>query len=81
MIVIQVAQQEGTKAVVSNATDHGNRGSLTSSGHGLIGALAAGDDGQIFAAEGLAGRRETRRAHDQVGVQTPDDEDIRHDTN
>ncbi len=68
----------GPNEFIPNATNHCNRCSLPGSSDSLIGSLSPRNNCQVFAADGFARRRKTRRADDQIGVQTSDDDDVSH---
>ena len=77
-IFLQVLDEGRAERIIPNTPCHGNGWSLPRNGNRLVSALAAGDNGQVFTADGFARRWETRRADDQIGVQASDDEDIWH---
>ena len=77
-ISLQVLDEGRAKRVISDTTNHRNGWSLPGGSHGLVGTLAPRDNSKIFAADGFTGRRESRRADDQIGVQASDNNDIGH---
>ena len=69
LIRFQTVQEERAETVVAHAPQHGDACSLPRRSDGLICALAARDDLQIFAADGFAGLRKMRRADNEICVE------------
>jgi hypothetical protein len=78
VILLEIFDELGPKAVISHASNHGNGGALSCRGDGLICTLAARDDLQVFATDRFTGLRETRRPHNQIGIHGTNNKNIIH---
>ena len=62
----EVAQGVGAEQVVADAADHHDVGAELGRGGGLVGALAAGADGEVGGGQGFAQTRHAVHGGDQV---------------
>ena len=78
MILLEIINQLGTKAVFPHASHYGYRSSLPGCGYRLVGAFAARDGQQVTSTDGFARPRKTRGTDDEIGIEGAYDDDIWH---
>ena len=78
VIGLEVVEEEIAEVVFAHAPQHGNTCTKSRRSDRLISTLAAGNDLQIFAADGFAGLRKARCADNQIGIEGTNDKDFRH---
>ena len=73
----QASQRRVAKAVLTDVGNESHSRARPRSGDSLVCAFASGDDLKLLTGDRLAGTRQFRDAHDQIGVRAADDDDAR----